>query len=223
MMPNQTQRRLLLSLIQQWGTNMKEVLTDPYLLTINQVGRLVKEWKQHNGIIVAFDYDNCVFDYHKKGHSYEKVIKQLRSLGRMGCTLICFTCSDPSRFPEIRQHLDSLNLVYHGINIDPDNVPFKGRKIFYNVFYDDRAGLGQIYEVMTRVIQQITHLMLVDIDNSLSLEDFENRAKGKCCVFSGQPFRRGEWFYNNERPAAFPEFIPSGSLVPDITKIMSKL
>lgn len=48
------------------------------------VNRLVENWKFHNGIIIAFDFDNTVFDYYNKGYRYDKVITILKECKDMG-------------------------------------------------------------------------------------------------------------------------------------------
>ena len=41
------------------------IVVDPYLNDDVCIDRLVGNWKLHNGIIIAFDFDNTVFDYYK--------------------------------------------------------------------------------------------------------------------------------------------------------------
>lgn len=35
---------------------------DPYMNTELCIERLVENWESHNGIIIAFDFDNTIFD-----------------------------------------------------------------------------------------------------------------------------------------------------------------
>lgn len=62
------------------------------------VNRLVENWKFHNGVIIAFDFDNTAFDYYNRGYRYDKVITILKECKDMGCTLILSTCYDESKF-----------------------------------------------------------------------------------------------------------------------------
>ena len=39
---------------------------DPYLDNNLCVDRLVENWKQHGKIIIAFDFDNTIYDYYGK-------------------------------------------------------------------------------------------------------------------------------------------------------------
>ena len=160
-------------------------MNDRYTKDSEQIQRLTKEWIQHGKLIVAFDYDNTVFDYHEKGDTYETVISQLQALGKMGCEMICFTSCDESRFDDIRKYLKENNIICHGINKDSDAVPFRGRKIYYNVFYDDRAGLGQVVSIMPRVIADIFLYQKQLVSNRTT----------EFCPLSRKVFRQGEWQY----------------------------
>jgi len=184
-------------------------MEDRYLKNEEQIQRLVSEWVKYGSLIVAYDFDNTIYDYHKKGDSYKKVMNQLKTLGQMGCTMICFTSCDESRYAEIKTHLKSNFIPCHGINIDTD-VPFRGRKIYFNVLYDDRAGLGQVYDVMSNVINEIKDIVYSQNDN-LPLSE---------CVYSGQKFTRGEWIYENKFPAAFNKMRKENDLIPSIEKVL---
>jgi hypothetical protein len=188
-------------------------MEDRYLYTEQQVQRLITDWIKHGSIIVAYDFDNTVFDYHQNGDTYKEVIEQLQMLGHMGCTMICFTSCDESRYPEIRRHLISNGIPCHGINIDSSDVPYRGRKIYYNVFYDDRSGLGQVYDVMFQVIEKIKEIVYQENSN-LPLGE---------CVYSGQKFTKGEWIFENKFPAAFNRNRKEFDLIPSIEKILRGL
>jgi hypothetical protein len=185
-------------------------MQDRYLSSHEQIKRLREEWLKYGSLIVAYDFDNTVYDYHKKGDTFEKVIEQLQMLGHMGCTMICFTSCDESRYKDIKEYLRSNLIPCHGINIDTDTVPFKGRKIYYNVFYDDRAGLGQVYNVMDEVIVDIREKVYNSLNRSLPLGQ---------CVYSGKKFMRGEWQFENKFPVAFTEHHEGDTLIPCIEKI----
>ena len=51
---------------------------DPYMNNDLCVERLVDNWKQHGRIIIAFDFDNTVYDYYEKNYTYTKVIDLLK-------------------------------------------------------------------------------------------------------------------------------------------------
>lgn len=189
-------------------------MKDRYFWVKEQIDRLVTEWKKYGSLIVAYDFDNTVFDYHNTGDTFEAVIAQLKTLGHMGCKMICFTSCDESRYPQIRRYLTDNGIPCHGINIDSESVPFKGRKIYYNVFYDDRAGLGQVHDVMTEVINQIRQ-------HVFSLYHQGGYA-GEACVYSNKVFKVGDWNFSNDNyPAAYREFRKGeDDIIPCIEDIM---
>ena len=68
---------------------------DQYLRVNSSYERLKSEYDKYGSIVVAFDFDNTVYDFfHKEGHTYDDVIQLLRNLKSIGCYLICFTASE---------------------------------------------------------------------------------------------------------------------------------
>lgn len=130
---------------------------DFYLDNQNAVNRLVKEWKEHGKIIIAYDFDNTVYDYHKEGHSYEQVISLLQECKEFGAYCVVFTAKADEEFPEMIQYLDENQIPYDAIN---DNVPvvsFNGRKIYYNILLDDRAGLKASYDILKETLHKVRY------------------------------------------------------------------
>lgn len=115
----------------------------PYLDSQVCIDRLVA-WKQANGrLIIAYDFDNTVYDYHHQGHDYREVIELIRRAHDVGCYLIVFTGNRD-------QELVERFLLEQGIPFDAINeqAPFlpeslrSARKIYYNLLLDDAAGLA---------------------------------------------------------------------------------
>lgn len=130
-------------------------ISDPFLDMKTCIDRLFHEWKTYGQLIIAFDYDNTVYDYYKKGYKYDKIIHLLRELKEIGCHLTVFTSCDESRFAEIREYLDKNRIPFDSINDTPDFIPFKGRKVYYNALLDDRAGLNSVYYQLKEVLFMI--------------------------------------------------------------------
>jgi len=128
---------------------------DPYLDDKNCSDRLYEEYKKYGNLIVAYDYDNTVFDYHKKGYQYTELINLLKECRKLGFHLTVFTSCNDDRFPEIESYLKSNNIPYDWINDTPEFIPFKGRKVYYNILLDDRAGLSAAYNQLWTVIYRI--------------------------------------------------------------------
>ncbi len=138
---------------------------DYFLNDQNCVERLFDEWKKYGSLIVAYDYDNTVFDYYNKGFQYTDVIELLKECKRMKFHLTVFTSCNDDRFPEIKQYLSDNNIPFDGINETPDFIPFKGRKVYFNILLDDRAGLKSAYEILWKVIYNIRSLHVTQIDD----------------------------------------------------------
>ena len=114
----------------------------PYLSHEVCVARL-RDWYTRNGtLIIAFDFDNTVYDFHNKGHDYSEVTTLLQKAKRAGCYLIVFTGNPDTQL--VRNFLQEKDIPYDVIN---EHAPFldekskSARKIYYNVLLDDAAGL----------------------------------------------------------------------------------
>jgi len=131
-------------------------MKDPYMDTELQVNRLFEDYKKYGRLIVAYDYDNTVFDYHKKGYHFPAVMHLLQKAKRLNCELICFTASPPERFSEIREYLEEWQVPCDKINEQPDFAEkHNTRKVYYSIFLDDRAGLGQAVDVLCTTLMKI--------------------------------------------------------------------
>lgn len=130
-------------------------MNDPFLLRQICIDRLFNEWRRYGSLIVAYDYDNTVFDYHSRGDKFDGVVELLKACRSMGFHLTVFTSCNDDRFPEIKRHLASNNIPFDAINETPDFIPYKGRKVYYNILLDDRAGLKEAYEQLWAVIYTI--------------------------------------------------------------------
>lgn len=134
---------------------LNSIVVDPYLDNQRCIDRLVENWKLHNGIIIAFDFDNTVFDYYNMGYQYDKVIELLKECKSMGCTLILSTCCDESKFVFMRNKCEEKGIVIDYINESPPCIPFTGNKVYYNILLDDRAGLSAAYEILYKTKERI--------------------------------------------------------------------
>lgn len=134
---------------------MKSEQPDPYLNDTICINRLVEEYKKYGSLIVCFDFDSTVFPYSDKSHTFPKMIELLQECKRLGFHLTVFTSCNDDRFPEIKQYLTDNDIPFDSINETPDFIPFKGRKVYYNILLDDRAGLSAAYNILWRVIYTI--------------------------------------------------------------------
>ncbi len=130
------------------------ITRDPYLIENSSYKRLKDEYLKYGKLIIAFDFDNTVYDYHKKGDTFNNVINLLRKL-KDYAYLIVFTNSPPERYSEIENYLKEQDIPYNGINENAPSIKAEGRKIYYNVLLDDRAGLLQVYNELSRLYDEV--------------------------------------------------------------------
>jgi len=128
---------------------------DFYLNQDNSFDRLWNEYKKYNSLVVAYDFDNTVYDCHNKGWQFEKMIDLLRNLKKIGCHLIIFTANDDLNF--VKNYCTEKQIPFDTINENPPFFQSNNRKIYYNALLDDRAGLRQVYTELTKLIKTIQH------------------------------------------------------------------
>lgn len=133
----------------------------------HNVERLVSEWRAYGKLIVAYDFDNTVFDYSKKNNDCANVIELIRECARHNFHLVVFTSCNDERLPELAQYLTDNNIPFDAINETPEFIPFQGRKVYYNILLDDRAGLSSAMDTLWKVIYNIR-----GIKATRNLEDF---------------------------------------------------
>ena len=71
---------------------------DEYLIPNSSFLRLYNEYKKYKSLVIAYDFDNTVYDFHDKGVTYFRVIELLRKLKQIGCICICFTANKNENF-----------------------------------------------------------------------------------------------------------------------------
>ena len=88
-----------------------------------------------------------------ENYSYEFVVNLLR-LWRPYANYIVFTASPEYRFKYIKDYLTKNNIPFDTINSEILERHYT-RKVYYNVFLDDRAGLGEISEILMELYKEI--------------------------------------------------------------------
>jgi MoaA/NifB/PqqE/SkfB family radical SAM enzyme len=137
---------------------------DTFCSTNNAILRLYREWEKHKKLMVAVDFDDTIFDFHKKGNDHSMVINILKKCNELGFYVTIFTASKPERYDFIRNHMKELGVKIDAINENVVQLPYGNNgKIYYNILLDDRAGLGQAYTTLLSVIEMIR--MANEIEN----------------------------------------------------------
>lgn len=130
-------------------------MADFYAEDENCIERLVNEWKAFGKIIIDYDFDNTVFDYHNKGLMFDVVSDLLRQAQAIGAYCYCFTCDSANRHPQILEYLKKHRIPCDGINVDQRVVTYGGIKPYYNILLDDRAGLGSACRILAAAIEEM--------------------------------------------------------------------
>jgi hypothetical protein len=127
---------------------MENNLTDPYINDLRCIKRLISEWVKHKSLVIAYDYDNTVFDYHNLGYQFNGLISLLRECKQHGAKFIVYSCSPTERYPEMVNYLTTNDIPFDTINENIVELHGGQGKLFYNIFLDDRAGLKSAYSVL---------------------------------------------------------------------------
>jgi hydroxymethylpyrimidine pyrophosphatase-like HAD family hydrolase len=126
------------------------MIEDEYLIEESSYNRLLAEYYKHGSLCIGFDFDGTVHDYHKRGVMYPKVIQLLKDLRSIGCRLICWTAFRDHAY--IINYLEANDIPFDGVNIDGLPLPYETRKPFFSALLDDRAGLRQVYQELTKLV-----------------------------------------------------------------------
>lgn len=126
---------------------------DFYLNPENSQNRLIEEYKNYGSLVVAYDFDDTVYDFHKKGRVYNDVIVLLRKLKSISCYLICWTGQEDLKF--VSNYLIANEIPFDSINENPPFHKLKSKKVYANVYLDDRAGLHQVYNELKFLTENI--------------------------------------------------------------------
>ena len=131
-------------------------MSDPYLDDSVTIERLYSEWKKYGKIFLALDFDDTIYDFHKKGYKYEKVIELVKACQKQGCYTIIFTGSELEKYPFIRSYCEEIGLHIDKINENaiPMNIGNNG-KIYYNILLYDRSGLSSSYFILSSVLKML--------------------------------------------------------------------
>ena len=131
---------------------------DRYLKPNSAYERLWAEYQKYGSLIVAVDFDDTLYDFHGIGESYEQVRQLVRDLYAANCQIIIWTGNQNTEFVE--SFLAENNIPYHGINTDSvDGITYTNgnppRKLYANVYIDDRAGLEHVYNDLKQLLVTI--------------------------------------------------------------------
>ncbi len=126
---------------------------DFYLNPSNSSTRLNDEYEKYGSIVVAYDFDDTVYDFHQKGRAYDQVINLLRELKSINCFLICWTGQEDIEI--VKNYLSDNQIPFDTINENPPFYKSTSRKIYANAYLDDRAGLKQVFDELIDLVKVV--------------------------------------------------------------------
>jgi hypothetical protein len=160
---------------------------DPFLQKTTVIDRLYAEYLKHKRLIIAFDFDDTLYDFknQKFGHSF--VGKLMRDCKEKNFYVVIFTASDKSRYDFIRTYIKStFNVDVDSINENPIPLPYGNNgKIYYNLLLDDRAGLWDSTVTLVRLLKKVDDLEKKTANANIIY------APGKYCISSLKVFLAG--------------------------------
>lgn len=93
--------------------------------------------------ILALDVDGTALHYDGRfdskhfGEAIRGLVEELKDLKENGWVIAIWTCRSDS--PELRAHLKAQDIPFDYVNDHPWNGPDGPRKIYADVYYDDKA------------------------------------------------------------------------------------
>lgn len=116
--------------------------------------RLLWEYQNYEHLIVGVDFDNTIRPV-KPDSSCEEVIELLRRCSKDPKITLCLwsICSSQEEEQEKLDYCESLGITIDHINYSPFQISsYEGRKQYFNVLLDDRAGLESAYNNLKYVL-----------------------------------------------------------------------
>lgn len=158
---------------------------DKYLKENSAYNRLWAEYNKYNSLIIAVDYDDTLFNFHRTNDSYEMVQQLVRDLYSIGCKIIIWSGSENVNDMDI--YLRENNIPWDLIN---ENLLINGnwasgkdsRKIYANAYIDDRAGLKEVYADLTKLVLEVKNKTFYRVCNEKTKQGLWYQSDG---IFTG--------------------------------------
>ena len=128
---------------------------DPYFSTGRCIERMMGWYHKHGNLIVAFDYDDTVYDFWKKDFAYPDVISLLQECSDLGFTMILFTGHTDKDYETLKKDLADQGIRVDAINESTVKDEMFKKKVYCNILLDDKAGLGQAYDILRETVYRI--------------------------------------------------------------------
>ena len=133
------------------------MLSDPYFSTKNCIDRLYSDYLKYKNLVVGFDFDDTIFDHHKKGYRYKQVIGLLRPCKKIGFTMCLYTNERDPENLQVKKKFCEISLGFAPDFVNESPLLQGGGKPFFSILLDDRAGLKQAFDTLMSVVKKINN------------------------------------------------------------------
>lgn len=111
--------------------------------------RLISQYQKQEKLIVAYDFDDTVSPYWCANCTQvQSILRRLRD--NIDTYFIVYTSNDDH--DKIKKFLTANDIPFDSINENAPFAPTKEGKLFYNVFLDDKAGLGEVVNTLDQFL-----------------------------------------------------------------------
>ena len=111
--------------------------------------RLISQYQKQDKLIVAYDFDDTVSPYWCANCTQvQSILRRLRD--NIDTYFIVYTSNDDH--DKIKKFLTANDIPFDSINENAPFAPTKEGKLFYNVFLDDKAGLGEVVNTLDQFL-----------------------------------------------------------------------
>lgn len=120
--------------------------------------KLINQYESHGRLIIAYDFDDTVKPFWCSSCEDVKSVLRLAK-EKLNAYFIVYTANE--NIDMIKKYLVQEELPFDSIN---ENAPFitcKGGKLFYNIFLDDKAGLGETVKALNDLIYLVINNRVV--------------------------------------------------------------
>jgi hypothetical protein len=136
-----------------------EYRPNSYINDRKAIDRLKKEYNEHQCLVIGFDFDCTIFDYHKEKLDILPVELLLRRCSDRGLTMCLYTLTPEGSF--LKDKLDYL--TRRGIRVDyinASNILIEQNTVappkpFFSILLDDRAGLASAYKILSTTLDEL--------------------------------------------------------------------
>ena len=123
-----------------------------------RVEELLTQYKKHQAIIVAVDFDDTVYNY-RGDKDFSPVHDLLRRCEKLGFKIVVYTVRNKRHSAFITEFYNDIDVKFDAINDHvvklKDHPADDKSKIYYNVFLDDKAGLMEAFLILKEAVEII--------------------------------------------------------------------